>query len=239
MRIFISDLHLDSATPQLTNHFCRFLNELKNDINEIYILGDLFETWIGDDDINPHHSQIIAALSQLNTRNIKLYLQHGNRDFLLSKQFAEATKAIILQDEHIITVANKRILLMHGDLLCEKDISYQKMRKILRNPFIKFCLLKLPLSFRKKIAQQLRLKSQSYNQEKLPEIMDVVQEAVVRFIKKHDADLLIHGHTHHQDMVSFIFNNKNIQRIILPAWHNHADALVLMPDASLNWLPIF
>lgn len=237
--LFISDLHLQSDLQTTVNRFYTFLKELPSDVQAIYILGDLFEMWIGDDDLDEFALAVIAAIRQLVDRNIPVYFQHGNRDFFISEHFAMLTGCTLLPEEYVLMLHDKRILLMHGDTLCEKDIAYQKARKWLRSSVLQWLFLKLPLSIRRHIAKKLRSKSAHYTKQQLPETMDVVQNAVERVMKQHQATLLIHGHTHRDNIYSFNLDGEQVTRAVLPAWHEHASALLLENDGQLHWLKIF
>ena len=162
-------------------------------VKQLYILGDLFEFWNGDDDLTECHQSIISALKQLSERDIELFIMRGNRDFLLNKQFEKNTQSKLLEDPAVIKLFGKNILIMHGDLLCTDDTAYQRLRIITNNNFLQKLFLLLPLSFRRKISNRGRKISQSQNKTKTAEIMDVNQSTVENYLSKYKADELIHG----------------------------------------------
>jgi len=198
--IFISDLHLSSDQPKLYDAFETFLNELPDTVNELYILGDLFEAWIGDDDPSDFSFSTKRILNSLSARNIRLKVQRGNRDFLLRDRFAKETGAEILPDHYLFKGYGQKALLMHGDLLCTNDRDYQQFRKKVHNPFYNFILRNLPLKQRVNIAKKWRMQSKSMNKNKPENIMDVNVEAVQACMDNYGVDVLIHGHTHRPDV---------------------------------------
>lgn len=210
--LFISDLHLDPNQPQITNTFFYFLDHAAREAEALYILGDFFESYIGDDDHSDFLESIARALTRITHAGLPVFLMHGNRDFLIGQSFADRTGIILIPDPTVITLHNQKILLMHGDSLCTDDKSHQRFRKLTRNKIIQKIFLSLPLSFRKKIAHKLRDESKQYNKTKSLEIMDVNQNAVIYALKKYNASKLIHGHTH-RPMISE-------KRIVLGAWHD-------------------
>lgn len=224
--LFISDLHLDESRPDKVELFISFLKSLSPDVNQVFILGDLFEFWNGDDDLNDAHQAIINALETLSGREIKLFIMRGNRDFLLGKKFAQLTNSTILEDPTTIKLFDKNILIMHGDLLCSDDISYQRLRQITNNSFLQKLFLLLPLSFRKRISSRGRKISQSQNKNKKNEIMDVNSTTVKQYCLKFNADELIHGHTHRQAMHEVDLEDKTIKRIVLGDWYQEDCVLV-------------
>lgn len=237
--LFISDIHLQSDSPLLADRFRSFFAGLESHVTAVYILGDLFEMWIGDDAVDSFSQQIIDILHQASRRGIALYFQHGNRDFLISTVFATHSGCQLLPEEHVLQVNNQRVLLMHGDTLCEKDVGYQRARKWFHSPWIQRIFLSLPLTWRRSVARRLRQTSKEYTHQQRSDIMDVTQEAVDRVMRKHQADVLIHGHTHREGIHTFVLDGKAGRRIVLPAWHDHADAMVLTEDGSFSWQSIF
>jgi len=226
---FISDLHLDPSRPNITRAFFCFLkNCQKENINALYILGDFFEYWVGDDFIEPWVIEIITNLKNCNL-HFPIYFIAGNRDFTLGNSFAKKSKLTILNEPYRLQINNKQILLMHGDLLCTDDTSYLKFRKVIRNPFLLFILKKLPLSTRLKLASSLRNNSSRQMQQKSENIMDATIKGVIRHTQKYNCNLLlIHGHTHrpkiHADLTN---NNTLIKRITLGDWGKQAIGLQL------------
>ena len=150
--LFVSDLHLDESQPEITTQFLQLLHQLQPSVDALYILGDLFESWIGDDYEVPHYQQIITALKSVTARGTPIYFLYGNRDFLIGKKFLRETGCQLLPDETKIFLYGQPVLLMHGDTLCTKDIAYMKARKKMRNRYLQTLFLLLPLSVRINIA---------------------------------------------------------------------------------------
>ncbi len=224
--LFISDLHLDENHPNITAQFFQLLQDCDNSVDALYILGDLFEVWIGDDDNNPFHQQVIAALRAATRKGLPIYFMHGNRDFLIGKKFLQATGCQCLPEETKILLYGTPVLLMHGDTLCTRDIAYLRWRKIARNPLLQKILFSLwPLSLRKKLADKMRARSMQHTKNTNLAQMDVTQEAVIQVMQKYQVDILIHGHTHRPGFFSLLLENKNATRIVLGAWHEGGNML--------------
>jgi len=223
--LFISDLHLQAETPEITSAFLALL-ESNNEIDALYILGDLFEAWIGDDDDTVYHKEIIAALKAATKRGLKIYFLRGNRDFLIGKQFLRATGCELLADETVINLYGTPVLLMHGDTLCTRDSTYLRSRKYMRNKLIQTLFLWLPLAMRRQIADKMRASSNQHMQKLSDDMMDVTQQEVERVMQKHNSTCLIHGHTHRPNTHRFTLDNKPAARIVLAAWHKQGSALV-------------
>ncbi|MBA3660572.1 MAG: UDP-2,3-diacylglucosamine diphosphatase [Gammaproteobacteria bacterium] len=208
----------------------KFLKLLQNapqlGVCKLFILGDLFEAWIGDDDHHPFHEKIIEALKTATTKGMRIYFQRGNRDFLIGKVFLRQTGCELLDDEHPIKLFGTSVLLMHGDTLCTDDIAYLRARKFFRSPIIQWFFGRLPLSLRRKLANNIRHKSQQHTQSTKLTTMDVTSQAVEGVIKKYQVEYLIHGHTHQPNIHPLRIQNKKITRIVLGAWHKKGNALV-------------
>ena len=228
--LFVSDLHLDNKRPHIIAAFCRFLDECSS-ADALYILGDLFEYWIGDDDPAIGLESAIDAIRKLSDSGVPVYFIHGNRDFLIGKRFAKQTQCEILKEETVIDLYGTPTLIMHGDTLCTDDIAYQKYRAKARNPFIQKTLLMLSIKRRLKIAEGLRNKSKSATQEKSEDIMDVNQHTVEQVMQKHNVKHLIHGHTHRPAEHEFNLNGENHQRIVLGDWYDQGSVLRCTPDS--------
>ncbi len=225
--LFISDLHLDENHPDTALQFFTLLSDCNfGNVDAIYILGDLFEVWIGDDDDDVFNRQVMAALLATTQKGIPIYLQHGNRDFLIGKRFLRKTGCQLLPDEKKIILYGTPVLLMHGDTLCTADIRYMRWRKDIRNPFVHMFFLLFPLFIRRKIAKKLREYSAHHTRSVSSEIMDVTQKEVERVMTKHEVDFLIHGHTHRPAMHTFFHDQKNKMRIVLAAWHGRGSGLI-------------
>mgnify|MGYP001166313210 FL=1 len=219
-KFFISDLHLSEDRPQTLNLFLHFTQTRPKSGDSIFILGDLFDTWIGDDDDSSIASNIRSDFKRLTKEGIHLFIQRGNRDFLLGKQFMKDTGAKILSDPTVMEVAGERAILMHGDLLCTDDTNYLKARKKLRNPLFQWIVLRRSLESRRSLAKEYRLKSKLAIAKKSPDIMDAKNDAVNQYLMKFNADLLIHGHTHRPAVHEHILKNgKKARRVVLDEWH--------------------
>jgi UDP-2,3-diacylglucosamine hydrolase len=224
--LFISDLHLDEADSTSYNQFEQVVAGLDSHVDALFILGDFFEAWIGDDDHSPFNESVIALLKSVREKNIPVYLMHGNRDFLLGKKFLSQTGCTFLTDETSVTIYGAPVLLMHGDTLCVDDHAYQRVRKFLRNKFLQFLFLWLPLSLRRKIANKMRGASKHHTANAPMYVMDVTQEEVARVMRKNNTYFLIHGHTHKPAFHQFTIDNEPYTRIVLGAWHKQASVLV-------------
>ena len=225
--LFISDVHLEQSRPDIIQQFVQLLKSCDASIDALYILGDLFEAWIGDDDRSSFHDTIIATLQSVTQKGIPVYFMPGNRDFLIGKKFLHATGCHLLPDEKKIMLYGRPVLLMHGDTLCTQDIAYLKWRKKARHPVLHTLLfLILPLNIRRRFAHSMRMKSAQHTQSTTKEIMDVTQEEVVRIMQKHRVHILIHGHTHRPNVHHFLIDHTPSTRIVLAAWHDHGSVLI-------------
>lgn len=232
---FISDLHLEESRPSITRAFFDYLDNLPNDTTALYLLGDIFDAWVGDDDDSPFLEKVRNKLKQTSQRGITLYFMHGNRDFLVGEVFAEQTGCQLLHDPCVIEHQAKRYLLSHGDVLCTDDAQYQAFRTQIRNPAMQAMLLAKPLSERREIAKQLRQQSGMANSNKAQDIMDVNAEAVIAMMDTHQVDTLIHGHTH-RPAIHSLDNNK--RRIVLGDWHDKGWEIILDNTLELKSFPI-
>ncbi|WP_337008192.1 UDP-2,3-diacylglucosamine diphosphatase [Pantoea sp. AS142] len=222
--LFIADLHLCQEEPAITAGFLHFLQREAPHCDALYILGDLFEAWIGDDDPNPLHQQVARALRAL---PVPVYFIHGNRDFLIGRRFARASGMTLLPEEQVLTLHGQRLLIMHGDTLCTDDAGYLRFRAKVHNPWIQRLFLVLPLSFRKRIAARMRADSKQANQHKSQTIMDVNQEAVAAAMLRQQVPLLIHGHTHRPAIHTLSLQGETAQRAVLGAWHSRGSMIQL------------
>lgn len=223
--LFFSDVHLDENQPLITKHFIDLLASCDETIDAIYILGDLFEAWIGDDDNTPFHCSIINALKQTTTKHIPVYFIHGNRDFLIGKKFSEQTGCQLLAEEEKTNIYGTPVLLMHGDTLCQEDIHYLRARKWLRHPVIQFLFKLAPIHWRRRIADNMRKKSRQYTQTLNSNMMDVTPAAIDAVMQKHQVQILIHGHTHRPAFHKLSVNHQAATRIVLAAWHDGGEVL--------------
>ncbi|HLB42140.1 MAG TPA: UDP-2,3-diacylglucosamine diphosphatase [Gammaproteobacteria bacterium] len=237
--LFISDLHLDESRMDMTQQLLQLLKNCDTTIDALYILGDLFEAWIGDDDDTLFHRNIIETLKSVTQKGIPVYLMHGNRDFLIGKKFLSATGCQLLPDEKKIMLYGTPVLLMHGDTLCTRDIAYLKWRKKARNPILHTLLfLILPLNIRRRFANKMRAQSEYHTRSLSSDILDVTQEEVVKIMQKHNVQVLIHGHTHRPHIHHLTVNELPATRIVLAAWHDQANVLVWDETGKKEYLKL-
>jgi UDP-2,3-diacylglucosamine hydrolase len=227
---FASDLHLDPAAPEIAGRFLRFVSGPVQGAHALYLLGDLFEAWLGDDDPEPAHREVIAALAKLAATGTLVYVMRGNRDFLIGERFCADAGAILLEDPAIVTIGGKRAMLSHGDGLCVDDASYQRLRALVRDPGVRNGFMGLPLATRRKLAVEARAGSRAHLAVTDDYITDVNQAAVEALMTAAGVDLLIHGHTHRPDVHRFGLGAVTGTRIVLGDWH--ATARVLQWDES-------
>ncbi len=218
MILLISDLHLQEERPDITRAFLDLLDGRARHAEALYILGDFFEAWIGDDAMTPFQQSICQALRQLSDSGTAIYLMHGNRDFLLGQGFCKAAGATLLPDPSVIELGGEAVLLMHGDTLCTRDVAYMKLRRYLRNPLTLWILRHLPLSARHKLARKLRSESRAQVRMKATEIVDVTPEEVPRVMAAHGVRTLVHGHTHRPAIHKLVVDGQPARRIVLGDW---------------------
>jgi len=223
--LFISDLHLEADRPDIGEQFLRFLREEASEADDLYILGDLFEAWVGDDDPNTHYFAIKRALRKLTDGGVPVYFMHGNRDFLIGREFANETGIQILKDPYKVTMYGERALLSHGDLLCTDDVQYQRVRKMVRDPDWQASMRAKPLKERLRIAHEARRQSMEQTINQSLEIMDVNQQAVEAVIRKHKVDVLLHGHTHRPGVHKIDLGSRKARRIVLGDWYTQGSVL--------------
>ncbi|RTM77295.1 UDP-2,3-diacylglucosamine diphosphatase [Enterobacter quasiroggenkampii] len=228
--LFIADLHLQTEEPAITAGFLRFLRGEAKSADALYILGDLFEAWIGDDDPNPLHREMAAAIHALVDSGVPCYFIHGNRDFLIGKRYARESGMTLLPEEQVLDLYGRKVLIMHGDTLCTDDTGYLAFRAKVHTPWIQKVFLALPLFIRNRIAVRMRAGSKAANSSKSMTIMDVNPQAVVRVMDKHDVQWLIHGHTHRPDVHSLIANGEPAHRVVLGAWHTEGSMVKVTPE---------
>jgi UDP-2,3-diacylglucosamine hydrolase len=238
--LFISDLHLTATRPAVTELFIRFLRQEARAAAALYILGDFLEYWIGDDALaHPEHRPIIDGLRGLSDSGVPIHLMHGNRDFLLGDEFAHVTGCRLMPDPSVIDLYGKRVLLMHGDVLCTEDVEYQQFRQVVRDPQWQRQFLALPASERDAIARNYREKSRESTSHKPLEIMDVTQAAVEAAMREHRVRELIHGHTHRPAEHRFTLDGAAARRIVLGDWYEQGSVLRCGPDSwKLSALPL-
>jgi UDP-2,3-diacylglucosamine hydrolase len=224
--LFISDLHLAEERPALTAIFEAFLQGPCRKAEALYILGDLFEYWAGDDDGDaPLNGRVAQALAAAAERELAIHFMAGNRDFLLGPAYARRARMTLLPDPSELMVHGLRLLLMHGDSLCTDDAAYQTYRRQVREPAYQAAFLAQPLAARRAFIEQLRQKSEAAKREKAAEIMDVNAEAVAQTLRQHDYPVLIHGHTHRPAHHRLEVDGHACERWVLADWHDSAPYL--------------
>ena len=221
--LFISDLHLCGERPLINGLFTRFLNEFARDADALYILGDLFEYWVGDDqlDHDPLACDVVEELKNVADGGTHIFFMHGNRDFLIGARFAAEANLTLLPDPTLITLESQPILLTHGDTLCTDDVAYQQFRVQVRNPEWQAEVLAKPYAERAELARNLRSRSDVEKSMKAEAIMDVNANSVADTIKRHGYPIMIHGHTHRPAKHALAINGHACTRWVLPDWHQH------------------
>jgi UDP-2,3-diacylglucosamine hydrolase len=227
--LFVSDLHLDDERPELTRAFLHLLQEEGQQSEALYILGDLFEAWVGDDDDSSVACTVISALRDLTGSGVPVYFIHGNRDFLVGPQFAETSGCQILPDPSVIDLYDEQVLLMHGDSLCTDDTQYMEFRGMVRSKTWQSDILARPLEERRTLARQLRENSVEAKSNKAEDIMNVNPDEVVRVMAAHGVQTLIHGHTHRPAVHSLRVNGREAKRCVLGDWDKHGWVLRANP----------
>jgi UDP-2,3-diacylglucosamine hydrolase len=220
--LFISDLHISLEKPEITRRFLSFLSDRAPKASAVYILGDLFDAWIGDDDFTPPNNKIRTQLKQLTSSGTPVYLQQGNRDFLLGKQFSEDTGVTLLDEYAVIDLHGTPTLLTHGDLLCTDDLPYQAFRVKSHTPEWQQSVLSKLLFLRLLAARWYRIRSYFHKRKKSQDIMDVNQGTVINIMRERHCLRLIHGHTHRPAVHDFKVDGQAAQRFVLAAWSKNA-----------------
>ena len=228
--LFVSDLHLDAGRPATTQAFLQLLGNEARTVEAVYILGDLFEAWVGDDDPGEPGASVCAALMALSASGVPVFRMRGNRDFLYGQHMAEPCGATLLPDPCVVSLYGVPTLLMHGDLLCTDDTAYQAFRRQVRDPAWQRDFLTQPLAARQAFAAQARAASREHQQGASESIMDVNPDAVADTMTRHGVTRLIHGHTHRPAMHSLLVGDRPAQRIVLGDWYDQGSLLRLGPD---------
>src|SRR5690606_2969148 len=228
--LFISDLHLEAQRPDITRAFLHLLQTRAVDVDALYILGDFFEVWLGDDNPDPLADQVSSALLALSRRGVAIYLMHGNRDFLIGRDFCRRSGCTLLNDPTVIDIHGEPVLLMHGDSLCTDDTDYLRLRRWLRNPLSLFILHHLPLKTRHRLGRKLRNESRERTRYKAADITDVNEGEVLRVMHSQRVTTMIHGHTHRPAVHPLEIEGKPAQRIVLGDWDNSGWVLEVDED---------
>jgi UDP-2,3-diacylglucosamine hydrolase len=223
--LFISDLHLESSRPDIAAQFLQFMQTEAAGADALYILGDLFESWVGDDDPDEHYATIKKALRVLADSGTPVFFMHGNRDFMIGDQFADDSGITLLPDPSQRRIEGTDVLLSHGDVLCTDDVEYQKFRAMTRNPQWQAMMLQKSLEERLAFAKQARAASKQHGNTINPVISDVNQTAVEDFMRSNDSTLLLHGHTHRPAVHDFLLGDTPATRIVLGDWYEQGSVV--------------
>jgi UDP-2,3-diacylglucosamine hydrolase len=223
--LFVSDLHLDALEPAAGMQFREFLEQRASASEALYILGDLFESWVGDDDREPYRDGICAELARLTAGGVACYVMHGNRDFLLGSGFEQRSGARLLDDPVLINAYGETVLLTHGDALCIADHSYQRLRSIVRRPAWQRRFLALPLALRRALAERARAGSRRHIRYTAADIMDADPQTVLDVMRACGVHTLVHGHTHRPAVHALELDGAPARRIVLGAWHGQGSCL--------------
>lgn len=216
---FISDLHLRGDQPSLLQLFEKFINQLTDDAEAVYILGDLFEVWLGDDMVLPDYQPALKALHRLTQRGVPVYVMYGNRDFLMREQFCQQTGASLLADPSLINLFGVPTVLLHGDTLCTDDVRYQQFRAMVRNPAFQNSFLAKTPTERLAVVKEYRQMSVAETSNKSMDIMDVNLQTVVKVLQQQQVYQMIHGHTHRPAIHEVPVDGTMAKRIVLSDWH--------------------
>ncbi|MGQ5523930.1 UDP-2,3-diacylglucosamine diphosphatase [Chitinimonas sp. PSY-7] len=236
--LFASDLHLSDADPATTAAFIEFLQKPAREASALYLLGDIFEYWVGDDDNDALNWRIAAELRVLSDQGTAVFLMHGNRDFLLGQQFATAAGATLLNDPHLLDAFGRKLVLSHGDVLCTDDTAYQQFRTTVRQPAWQAAFLARPLAERKAEVERIRAASEIAKKQKAAEIMDVNLQAVATLFAKHAGADLIHGHTHRPAQHQHELAEDVRERWVLPDWYAGKGGYLKLAEAGLSFVGI-
>lgn len=236
--LFISDLHLDATDPATLALFRAFLHKEARASDALYILGDLFESWIGDDDDDSTRNAVRDALRALTAGGVPCFIQHGNRDFLLGAGFMAASGCRLLPDPAVLVINGRRFVLSHGDVLCTLDRGYQRFRRVVRNTTVQGCWRLLPLSARRRFAALARRRSHAYTRRAPESIMDATPAAAAMMLRANQGDVLIHGHTHRPQVHGLRVDGTEHARIVLGDWPERARVLVVDAAGDYSLQPL-
>jgi len=235
--LFVSDLHCEAGREDIGAQFRQFLRGEARGADALYILGDLFESWIGDDDPNPHYAAIKSELRALSDSKVPVYFMHGNRDFMIGSAFAAETGVRLLPDPLIVDLYGERVLLSHGDAWCTDDHEYQALRTMTRNPQWQAAIFAKPLAERQAIAAQARAASKAQSAMKNEAIMDVNSAAIAEAFRSSGVATILHGHTHRPAIHELQLDGRTVRRIVLGDWYEQGSVLRWSPDGpSLDTL---
>lgn len=224
--LFISDLHLTPKRPDITDCFVRFMRTEAIDCDALYVLGDLFDFWVGDDDDSEFALKIQAEFRQLTLAGVPCYFIHGNRDFLVGRRFARRTGVTLLAEEHVVDLYGQKALLLHGDTLCTQDVRYLEFRKKVHQPWLQWLFNRLPLFIKRKLVSKIQQDIRQDKQHKAMEIMDVTPDEVQQRLQHHSVSLMIHGHTHRPNIHRHSYGT----RVVLGDWYEQGSVGVFRPN---------
>lgn len=224
--LFIADLHLSPSEPDITRCFRTFMREEAIHADALYVLGDLFEFWIGDDDDSDFSDQVRQEFKTLTQAGVPCYFVRGNRDFLIGRRFAKQTGMTLLKQESIIDLYGKKAVILHGDTLCTRDVNYLKFRKKVHQPWLQWLFNRIPLWVKKKIIAKVQSDIRVDKQTKSLDIMDVTPSEVDSVLEKHQVDLMIHGHTHRPKIHTIGNTKEKKTRVVLGDWYTQGSVLV-------------
>lgn len=230
--VLASDLHLCASRPEKLARFEALTRYCAASADALYLLGDVFEYWLGDDDDTPPHDTAIRALARLTGSGTPVYVMRGNRDFLLGERFADASGCTLLDDPCIVELCGARVLLMHGDLLCTLDVDYQALRRTVNDPSWQQMVLAKPLAERRSLAERMRYSSDAAKQAKPEAIMDVEPATVERYLREAGVSQLIHGHTHRPGVHRLTVDGVPAVRTVLGDWYRDCEVLSCTPDGA-------
>ena len=233
---FASDLHLDPSTPDIAERFQRFLAGPVRDARLLFLLGDLFEAWLGDDDPERAHRTVIASLAAVSGSGTRVFVMRGNRDFMIGERFCADSGATLLDDPAILTLGGARVLLTHGDGLCVDDRAYQRLRALVREPGVRAAFARLPIEARRRLAVEARAGSREHLANASNYITDVNATAVESVFRNAGVASMIHGHTHRPGVHRTQSDGAERTRIVLGAWHDQAN-VVRWDDSGWQLLP--
>ncbi|GGA75755.1 UDP-2,3-diacylglucosamine hydrolase [Neiella marina] len=234
----LSDMHVTEQRPDITKTLLEFLTGPAQQADAIYLLGDVFDYWVGDDYRTDTIDQVKNALASLSSVGVPLYFIAGNRDFLIGRRFCKETGVTILPEHSVIDLYGQPALLMHGDTLCTLDVDYQKFRRKSRSWWWPLLMLRLPLKVRTRIAENMKKQSKTAKSEKSMTIMDVTQDEVLRQMIANQTHLLIHGHTHRQAIHTLAVDGAEARRIVLGDWFKQGNVLACSDDGQISFIAL-
>ena len=223
--LFISDLHIDADSPQIAEQFIAFMKTEAIDADALYILGDLFESWVGDDDPNAHYASAKEAIRELSDTGVPVFFMHGNRDFMIGEDFAAETGVTILSDPYVLEINGEPVLLSHGDAYCTDDVEYQAVRQMTRNPEWQGMMRQKPLQERLAFAAQARIASQAHGGSIDEDISDVNADAIKGALREAGCKKMLHGHTHRPDVHNILLDEHTAVRIVLGDWYEQGSVV--------------